>query len=36
MVQFDLNLEPLHAALDLDGAITMLDRRTQGDVRDGG
>jgi rsbT antagonist protein RsbS len=35
MVQFDLNLEPLHAALDLDEALTMLDRRTQGDAEDG-
>jgi rsbT antagonist protein RsbS len=35
MVQFDLNLEPLHTALDLDEALTMLDRRTRGDGRDG-
>ncbi|MDQ3895079.1 MAG: STAS domain-containing protein [Actinomycetota bacterium] len=35
MVQFDLNLEPLHAALDVDEALTMLDRRTQGDGGDG-
>jgi rsbT antagonist protein RsbS len=35
MVQFDLNLEPLHAALDLDEALTMLDARTQGDAEDG-
>ena len=35
MVQFDLNLEPLHTALDLDEALTMLDRRTQGDTEDG-
>jgi rsbT antagonist protein RsbS len=36
MVQFDLNLEPLHTALDLDEALTMLDRRAQGDAVDGG
>src|ERR671935_1009874 len=36
MVQFDLNLEPLRAALDLDEALTMLDRRTRGDAEDGG
>ena len=36
MVQFDLNLEPLRAALDLDEAIALLDRRTQGDREDGG
>ena len=36
MVHFDLNLEPLHTALDLDEALAMLDRRTQGDVEDGG
>ena len=30
MVQFDLDLAPLHAALDLDGAITLLDGRHQG------
>ncbi len=36
MVQFDLNLEPLRAALDLDEAIALLDRRTQGDRGDGG
>ena len=36
MVQFDLNLEPLHTALDLDEALTMLDRRTRGDGEDGG
>jgi hypothetical protein len=35
MVQFDLNLEPLHTALDLDEALTMLDRRTRGDAGDG-
>ena len=35
MVQFDLNLEPLHAALDLDEALRMLDARTQGDAEDG-
>jgi rsbT antagonist protein RsbS len=35
MVQFDLNLEPLHTALDLDEALTMLDRRARGDAGDG-
>ena len=35
MVQFDLNLEPLHTALDLDEALTMLDRQAQGDAEDG-
>jgi rsbT antagonist protein RsbS len=35
MVQFDLNLEPLHTALDLDEALTMLDRRARGDAEDG-
>jgi rsbT antagonist protein RsbS len=28
LVQFDLNLEPVHAALDIDEAIELLDRRT--------
>jgi rsbT antagonist protein RsbS len=36
MVQFRLNLEPLRVALDLDAAITLLDRLTQGDAVDGG
>ncbi len=36
MVQFDLDLEPLRTALDLDEALTLLDRRTQGDGEDGG
>ena len=35
MVQFDLNLEPLHTALDLDEALTTLDAWTQGDTEDG-
>jgi len=35
MVQFDLDLEPLRAALDLDEARTLLDRLTQGDGEDG-
>jgi rsbT antagonist protein RsbS len=35
MVQFDLNLEPLHTALDLDEALTTLDQRTRGDAGDG-
>jgi rsbT antagonist protein RsbS len=30
MVQFDLDLAPLQAALDLDGAITLLDGQYQG------
>lgn len=36
MVQFRLNLEPLLVALDLDAAIALLDRLTQGDAVDGG
>jgi rsbT antagonist protein RsbS len=36
MVQFRLNLEPLRVALDLDAAIALLDRLTQGDAVDGG
>ena len=36
MVQFRLNLQPLRVALDLDAATALLDRLTQGDVRDGG
>jgi rsbT antagonist protein RsbS len=35
MVQFDLNLEPLHTALDLEEALTMLDAWTQGAAEDG-
>jgi len=35
MVQFDLNLESLHTALDLDEALTILDQRTRGDGGDG-
>ena len=35
MVQFDLNLAPLHTALDLDEALTILDRRTRRDGEDG-
>jgi rsbT antagonist protein RsbS len=34
MVQFDLNLEPLHAALDLDEALGLLNRLTR-DGKDG-
>jgi len=30
MVQFDLDLEPLHAVLDLDEAVVLLDRLGQG------
>jgi rsbT antagonist protein RsbS len=36
MVQFRLNLEPLSVALDLDAAIALLDRLTEGDAEDGG
>ena len=36
MVQFRLNQEPLRVALDLDAAIALLDRLTQGDAVDGG
>ena len=36
MVQFDLNLEPLRAALDVDEALALLDRRTGGHGGDGG
>lgn len=36
MVQFRLNLEPLRVALDLDAALALLDRLTQGDAKDGG
>jgi rsbT antagonist protein RsbS len=36
MVQFRLNLGPLRVALDLDAAIALLDRLTQGDAVDGG
>ena len=36
MVQFRLNLEPLRAVLDLDAAIALLDRLSQGDAADGG
>jgi rsbT antagonist protein RsbS len=35
MVQFDLNLEPLSAALDLDEALSLLDRLTSGSAEDG-
>ncbi len=36
MVQFNLNLEPLRAALDLDEGIALLDRLTEGARLDGG
>jgi rsbT antagonist protein RsbS len=36
MVQFRLNLEPLRVALDLDAAITLLDRLTRRAAEDGG
>jgi rsbT antagonist protein RsbS len=36
LVQFDLNLEPLRAALDLDEAIELLDNLANGGARDGG
>ncbi|MDQ4029006.1 MAG: STAS domain-containing protein [Actinomycetota bacterium] len=35
MVQFDLDLEPLRTALDLDEALNLLDRLTQRDGEDG-
>ena len=34
MVQFDLNLELLRAVLDLDEAVSLLDRLTHGEDRD--
>jgi rsbT antagonist protein RsbS len=34
MVHFHLNLEPLRAVLDLDEAIALLDRLTEGEERD--
>jgi rsbT antagonist protein RsbS len=36
MVHFNLNLEPLRAALDVDEAITLLDHWTRGSAADGG
>jgi rsbT antagonist protein RsbS len=36
MVQFRLNLKPLHTALDLEEALALLDRHTRGDGHDGG
>lgn len=36
LVQFDLNLEPLRAALDLDEAVSLLDRLTQRATERGG
>ena len=36
MVQFHLNLQPLRAALDLDEALALLDRLTQGGAEDAG
>ena len=35
MVHFDLDLEPLRTALDLDEALTLLDRLTRRDGEDG-
>ena len=35
MVQFDLNLEPLRATLDLEEALSLLDRLTCGSAEDG-
>lgn len=35
MVQFDLDLAPLRTALDLDEALSLLDRLTQGIGEDG-
>lgn len=34
MAHFNLNLEPLHAALDLDEALALLDTSTRGDSED--
>ena len=34
MVQFDLNLESLHTTLDLDEALSVLDRRMRGAAED--
>jgi rsbT antagonist protein RsbS len=36
MVQFRLNLEPLQTALDLEEALTLLDRNARRRERDGG
>jgi rsbT antagonist protein RsbS len=36
MVHFRLNLQPLRVALDLDAATALLDRLTQGGMKDGG
>ena len=36
MVHFRLNLQPLRVALDLDAATALLDRLTQGGLKDGG
>ena len=36
MVQFRLNLKPLHTALDLDEALALLDLRTKRKRSDGG
>ena len=36
MVQFDLDLHPIHAALDLDEALLILERRIEGNREDGG
>jgi rsbT antagonist protein RsbS len=35
MTQFSLNLEPLRATLDVDEALTLLDRLARGDTEDG-
>jgi rsbT antagonist protein RsbS len=36
MVQFDLDLHPIYAALDLDEALLILERRIEGNREDGG
>jgi rsbT antagonist protein RsbS len=36
MVQFDLDLDPIHAALDLDEALLILEHRILGNREDGG
>lgn len=35
MVQFQLNLEPLHTALDLEEGLELLEMRARGPVNDG-
>lgn len=35
MVQFDLDLDPIHAALDIDEAFLLLESRIEGNSEDG-